>query len=80
MLSCQKWHAKNFDVMCDFLFGNAKQEITFCHITPKMLTSCLCNGGLSKNIISQSDHSTHVTCNVACLVKNDHQDILIKEH
>jgi hypothetical protein len=25
-----------------------KQEITFCCITPKMLTSCPCNGGLSK--------------------------------
>jgi hypothetical protein len=48
-----------------------KQEITFCCIAPKMLTSCPCDGGLSKNIISQSDHSTRAKCNVARLAKND---------
>jgi hypothetical protein len=36
-----------------------------CHcIVPKMLTSCPCDSGLLKNVISQSDHSTHATCNV----------------
>jgi hypothetical protein len=52
----KKWRAKNFDATCDFLF--AKQEIAFCRIAPKLLTSCPCDDGLSKNVISQSDRST----------------------
>jgi hypothetical protein len=45
----KKWHAKNFDAMCDFLFAH-KQEIAFHRIAPKMLTSCPCNGGLANQI------------------------------
>jgi hypothetical protein len=36
-----------------------------------MLTSCPCDGGLSKNVIGQSDRSTCAACDVARPVKND---------
>jgi hypothetical protein len=59
-----------------FLVWQTNKEFTFHHIVaPKKLMSCPCHGGLSKNVISQSDHSTGVTCNVACPVKNDRQSI-----
>jgi hypothetical protein len=40
----KKWRAKNFDVTCDFQFRP---------IVPKMLTSCPCNDGSSKNVITR---------------------------
>jgi hypothetical protein len=30
---------------------------------------CLCDNGLLKNVISQSDRSTRATCDVACLLR-----------
>jgi hypothetical protein len=64
----KKWRAKNFDVTCDFQFRP---------IVPKMLTSCPCDDGSSKNVISQSDRSTHASCDVARTVKNDRQHRLL---
>jgi hypothetical protein len=49
-----------------------EQEVAFrARIALKMLTSCPCDGGFSKNVISQSDRSTRATCDVARTVKND---------
>jgi ABC-type antimicrobial peptide transport system permease subunit len=55
---------KNF-MRCAIFCLACKQEIAFHRIVPKMLTSCPCDGRLSKNVISQSDRSTRAMCDIA---------------
>jgi hypothetical protein len=71
----KKWCAKKFYAMCNFLSGMQTRNRILLHhaktadVMYVCMYVCLCDGGLLKNVISQSDRSTRATCNVACLLR-----------